>query len=73
MKSEFINPIIIIPKGNIVKLVIDAKYLNSITDLNRYSFPLERVGSLITKLKGNFFNTSDLYSAFHQVRLTEET
>ena len=51
MGSEFINPIIILPKGNIVKLVIDARYLNSITDLSRYSWPLEPIGSLITKLK----------------------
>ena len=73
MGSEFINPIIILPKGNIVKLVIDARYLNSITDLSHYSWPLEPIGSLITKLKGNFFTTSDLCSAYNQVPLTEET
>ena len=72
MGSEFINPIIILPKGSIVKLVIDARYLNSITDLSRYSWPLEPIGSLITKLKGNFFPTSDLCSAYNQVPLTEE-
>ena len=71
--SEFINPIIILPKGNIVKLVIDERYLNSITDLSRYSWPLEPIGLLITKLKGNFFSTSDLCSAYNQVHLTEET
>ena len=58
MGSEFINPIIILPKGNTVKLVIDARYLNSITDLSRYSWPLEPIGSLLTRLKGNFFTTS---------------
>ena len=73
MASEFINPIIILPKGNIVKLAIDARYLNSITDLSCYSWPLEPIGSLITKLKGNFFTTSDLCSAYNQVPLTEET
>ena len=73
MGSELINPIIILPKGNIVKLVIDARYLNSKTDLRRYSWPLESIGSLITKLKGNFFTTSDLCSAHNQVPLTEET
>ena len=73
MGSEFINPIIILPKGNIVKLVIDARYLNSITDLSRYSWPLEPIGSLLTRLKGNYFTTSDLCSAYNQVPLTEET
>ena len=73
MGSEFINPIIILPKGNTVKLVIDARYLNSITDLSRYSWPLEPIGSLLTRLKGNFFTTSDLCSVYNQVPLTEET
>ena len=73
MGSEFINPIIILPKGNTVKLVIDARYLNSITDLSRYSWPLEPFGSLLNRLKGNFFTTSDLCSAYNQVPLTEET
>ena len=73
MGSEFINPIIILPKGNTVKLVIDARYLRSITGLSRYSWPLEPIGSLLTRLKGNFFTTSDLCSAYNQVPLTEET
>ena len=73
MGSECINPIIIFPKKNIVKLVIDARYLNSITDLSCYSWRLEPIGLLITKLKGNFFTTSDLCSACNQVPLTEET
>ena len=73
MGSEFINPIIILSKGNAVKLVIDARYLNSITDLSRYSWPLEPIGSLLTRLKGNFFTNSDLCSAYNQVPLTEET
>ena len=32
--SEFINPIIIVPMGNTVKLVIDARYFNSLTDFS---------------------------------------
>ena len=48
MESSFINPVIIFPKGNKVKLVIDARYLNSITDLCKYSWPLEPIGSLLT-------------------------
>ena len=73
MGSEFINAIIILPNGNTVKLVIGARYLNSITDLSRYSWPLEPIGSLLSRLKGNLFTTSDLGSAYNQVPLTEET
>ena len=71
--SEFIIPIIILPKGNTVKLVLDARYLISITDLSQYSWLLEPIGSLLTRFKGNFFTTSDLCSAYNQVPLTEET
>ena len=63
MGWSFINPVIILLEGKIVKLVIDA----------RYSWPLESIGSLMTRLNGNFFATSDLGSAYTQVPLTEET
>ena len=33
----FTNPVIILPKGDTVKLVIDAGFLNSTTDLSNYS------------------------------------
>ena len=73
MGSEFINPIRILLKGNTIKLIVDARYLNSITDLSRFSWPLEPIGSLLTRLKGNFFTTSDLCSAYIQVPINEET
>ena len=73
MGSSFINPVIILPKGNIVKIVIDAIYLISITDISKYSWPIELIGSLLTRLNGNYFTTSDLCSAYNPVSLTEET
>ena len=71
--SFFTNPIIILPKGDIVKLVIDARYLNSITDLSNYSWPLEPIQMLLTKLDGAYYTTSDLASAHNQVPLSEDT
>ena len=73
MGSSFINPVIILPKGNIVKLVIGAIYLNSLRDLSKYSGPLEPIGSLLTRSNGNDFTTSDLCSANNQVPLMEDT
>ena len=52
---------------------MDARYLNSITDLSRYSWPFEPIGTLLTRLKGNFLTTNHLCSANNQIRLTEET
>ena len=73
MGSFFTNPIIILPKGDTVKLVIDARYLNSITDLSNYSWPLEPVQMLLTRLDGVYYTTSDLASAYNQVPLSEDT
>ena len=69
----FTNPIIILLKGDTVKLVIDARYLNSITDLSNYSWPLEPVQILLNRLDGVYYTTSDLASAYNQVPLSDET
>ena len=43
MGSLFVNPIILMPKSDYVKLVTDARFLNSVTDLTNYLWPLEPV------------------------------
>ena len=40
MGSLFVNPIVLMPKNDYVKLLIDATYLYSVTDLTNYSWPL---------------------------------
>ena len=39
MGSLIVNPIILMPKNDYVKLVFDARYLNSVTDLKSSSWP----------------------------------
>ena len=73
MGSLFNNPIILLPKGDTVKLVIDARYLNSMTDLSNYSWPLEPVQLLLSRLDGVYYTTSDLASTHSQVPLSEDT
>ena len=73
MGSFFVNPIILMPKNDYVKLVIDARYLNSVTDLTNYSWPLEPAQMIMTRVKGKFFSVSDLSCAYHQVTLSYET
>ena len=41
MGSLFVNLIVLMPKNDSVKLVIDARYFTSVTDLTNYSWPLE--------------------------------
>ena len=71
--SLFVNPIILLSKADCVKLVIDARYLNSITNLTNYSWPLEPVQMSMTKINGKHFTASDLSCAYHQVLLSPET
>ena len=71
--SLFVNPIILLPKADYVKLVSDARYLNSITDLTNYSWPLEPVQMIMTRINGKYLTASDLSCAYHQVPLSPET
>ena len=71
--SLFVIPIILLPKADYVKLVIDARYLNSITDLTNYSWPLEPVQMIMTRINAIYFTASDLSCAYHQVPLSPET
>ena len=69
----FVNPIILMPESDYVKLVIHARFLNSVTDLTNYSWPLEPVQMIMTLVNGIFFSVSDLSSACHQVPLSPKT
>ena len=73
MGSLFVNPIILMPKSDFVKLVIDARFLTSVTDLTNYAWPAEPVQMIMTRVNGKFFFVSDLSSAYHQVPLRPET
>ena len=71
--SLFDNPIILMPKKDYVKLVNDARYLNSVTDLTNYSWPSEAVQIIMTRINGEVFSVSDLSRAYHQVPISRET
>ena len=73
MRSLFVNPMILMPKSDYVKLVIDAPLLSSVTDLTNYSWALEPVQMIMTRVNGKFFSVSDLFCAYHQVPLNLET
>ena len=73
MNSYFVNPVIILPKKDYLKLVIDARYLNSITETSNSSWPLEPLNALMTRISGTIFTSSDLSSAYNQLPLTEDT
>ena len=73
MGSIFSNLVIILPKGDTVKLVNDTPYLNSISDLSNYSWLLEQEQSLLIRLDRVYYTTSNLTSACNQVPPSEDT
>ena len=73
MGSLSVNPIILMTKNDYVKLVVDARYFNSVTDLRNYSWPLEPVQMIMTRVNGKVFSKSDLPCAYRQVPLSTET
>ena len=73
MGSLFVNPIILMPRNQYVKLLFDARYLNSVTDPTNYSWPLEPVHMIMTRVNGKVFSVSGLSCAYPQVSLSPET
>ena len=73
MRSLFVNPVILMPKDDYVKLVIDARYLNSLTDLTNHSWPLEPVQIIMTRANGKIFSVTDLSCVYCQVPLSPDT
>ena len=73
MRSVFVNPIILMPKNDYVKIMIDARKLNSVCDLTNYSWPLEPVEMIMTRVNGKFCSVSELSCAYQQVLLSFET
>jgi hypothetical protein len=54
-----------------MRMCVDYRALNKVTVANRY--PLPRIDDLLDKMQGaTVFNTLDLLSAYHQIRLTDE-
>ena len=73
MGSLFVNPIILMTENDYVKIVNDARLLNSMMDLENYSWHLEPVQMVITTVNRKVFSVSDLSCASHQVPLSPET
>ena len=61
------------PKIDYVKLIIDARYFNSLTDLTNHCWPLEPLQMIMTRVNRKDFSVSDLSCAYHQLPLSPET
>ena len=71
--NTFINPVIILAKGESLKTVLDARYLNSLIDETKCNWPIEPIQIILTKINGKYFTTADMNSAYNQMPLDEQS
>ena len=71
--NTFINPVIILAKGESLKIVLDARYLNSLIDKPKCNWPIEPIQVILTKINGKYFTTADMNSAYNQMPLDEQS
>ena len=79
--NTFINPVIILAKGSLkslkslesVKIVLDARYLNSLIDESKCNWPIEPIQVILTKIKGKLFTNANMNSAYNQMTLDKQS
>ena len=71
--NTFINPVIILAKGESLKIVLDARYLNSLIHATKCNWPIEPIQVILTKRNGKYFTTADINSAYNQMPLDEQS
>ena len=71
--NTFFNPVIILAKRESLKIVLDARYLNSLIDESKCNWPIEPIQVILTKINGKYFTTADMYSAYNQMPLDEQS
>ena len=67
--NTFINPVIIVKKGESLKIVLDARQLNTMIDGTKCSWPIEPIQIILTLIKGSIFSIADMNSAYNQIPL----
>ena len=71
--NTFINLVIILAKGESLKIVLDARYLNSLIDESKRNWPIEPIQVNLEKITVKYFTTADMNSAYNQMPLDEQS
>ena len=69
----FTNPVIILRKGESLKIVLDARYLNGMIDESKCNWQIKPVDVALTRINGTIFTTADLNSAYNRIPLDEQS
>ena len=71
--TTFLNPLYIIPKRDAIKVVLDATHLNSNTNEELESWPIEPSAPQLDRANKKYKSTIDLRYAYAHTPLDEET
>ena len=71
--NTFSYPVIILAKGESIKIVLDAGYLKSLIDESKRYWPAEPIQVILTKRKGHFYTTADMNSAYNQMPVDQQS
>ena len=69
--TTILNPLIIIPKGDAIKVVSDARHLNSNTNQELDSCPIEPLAPQLARTNKKYKSTIDLMYAYAHTPLDE--
>ena len=71
--TTYLNPLIIIPKGDTIKCVLDARHLNSNTEQSDESWPIEPLAPQLARANKKYKSAIDLMYAYAHTPLDEDT
>ena len=71
--TTYLNPLIIIPKGDTIKCVLDARHLNSNTEQSDESWPIEPLAPQLALANKKYNTAIDLMYAYAHTPLDEDT
>ena len=69
----YLNPLIIIPKGDTIKCVLDARHLNSNTKQSDESWPIEPLAPQLARSNKKYKSAIDLMYAYAHTPIDEDT
>ena len=72
-RTTYLNPLIIIPEGDTIKCVIDARHLNSNTEQSDESWPIEPLAPQLARVNKKYKSAIDLMYAYAHTPLVEDT
>ena len=71
--TTYLNPLIIIPKGDTIKCALDARHLNSNTEQSDESWPIEPLAPQLARANKKYKSAIDLMYAYAHTPLDEDT